>query len=461
MSSVLASLLIALGPALGSQSQELPFQRLGDALLAETSGSQEPIAALDRLERELLARLAPLHAAVDLGAFELWIPLRAMDEQGELAEVLFPREWKTMAEDLLALEQRWCAALGELDPKRGASTAEALAGLSEWVRRTGAKHRPLSDGAIHLQARALRTALLGASDAAPLVILIAPQRAQLLALIGAAGVLAPGQRSTLWNENARRCLGQVLGPTLVALALSFGPRHESDSPFLGQPLDQLTLHQNVVHAASHLLCNRLATTAPNWLHEGVALGDTHALCGADDTLCSGYSGRPRSIFEDLREVPQAFLIFTRAESSPYRTGASAGLFRDALRSAHEPDGFRVLDLDRGVAGLVAPGPFLGATALVPEEVRIGPQGLKEGFAEFFRAYCGAFVAWLATPRGAGPSWLDGALRELRARALKGTKAPPAELHAILRGITSLALGESLDAELDLEAQFQAWLSARR
>ena len=89
------------------------------------------------------------------------------------------------------------------------------------------------------------------------------------------------------------------------------------------------------------------------------------------------------------------------------------------------------------------------------------EGLKEGFAEFFRAYCGAFVAWLATPRGAGPSWLDGALRELRASALKGKKAPPAELNAILRGITSLTLGESLDPELDLEAQFQAWLAARR
>jgi hypothetical protein len=64
-------------------------------------------------------------------------------------------------------------------------------------------------------------------------------------------------------------------------------------------------------------------------------------------------------------------------------------------------------------------------------------------------------------RGAGPSWLDRALRELRARALKPAKAPQQELHAILREITGLALGESLDAELDLEPQFQAWLSARR
>jgi hypothetical protein len=461
MSAVLACLLVAVCPDLGAQGQELPFERLGKVLLAATPGAQEPIAELDRLEREILARLAPLHYVVDLGALELWIPLRAVDEEGALADAPCPREWKSMAEDLLALEQRWCAALGELDPSRGAATSEALGALGEWVRRTGAKHRPLSDGAIHSQARTLRAALLGTSDAQPLVVLIAPQRSQMLALIGAAGLLAPGQRSTLWNENARRSLGQVLGPTLVALALSFGPRHEDDSPFLSQPLDQLTLHQSVVHAASHLLCNRLAITAPNWLHEGVALIDTHALCGADDTLCSGYSGRPRSIFDDLREVPQAFLIYTRAESSPYRTGASAGLFRDALRGAREPAGFRVIDLDRGVAGLVAPGPFLGAAALVPEEVRVGPQGLKEGFAEFFRAYCGAFVAWLATPRGAGPSWLDGALRELRARALKGAKPPTQELHAILHELTGLALGESLDAELDLEAQFQAWLAARR
>jgi len=460
MTAALAALLVALGPTSGTQGQELPFERLGNALLAARPGAQQPIAELERLERELLTRLAPLHYVVDLGAFELWIPLRAVDEEGALADGPCPREWKTMAEDLLALEQRWCAALGELDPSRGQTTAAALTALGDWVRRTGAKHRPLSDGALHLQARTLRTALIGTSDAAPLVVLIAPQRSQFLALIGAAGVVAPAQRATLWNENARRSLGQALGPTLVALALSYGPRHEGDSPFLGQALDQLTLHQNVIHAASHLLCNRLAVSAPNWLHEGVALVDTHALCGADDTLCSGYAGRPPSIFDDLREVPQAFLIYARAESSPYRSGASAGLFRDALRLAREPAGFRVLDLDRGVAGLVAPGPFLGAKALVPEEVRIGPQGLKEGFAEFFRAYCGAFAGWLATPHGAGPSWLDGALRELRARALQDSKAQTTELHTILRGITSLALGESLDAELDLEAQFQAWLSAR-
>jgi hypothetical protein len=462
MSAAFASLLLACAPPPAQQVTELPFERLGWALLEATPGLSVKSPAPDAdQEVEFRKHLVPLHAALDLGAFELWLPLRAVDSEGRVQDAPRPREWKTIADTLLALERRWCAVLGELEGAPGEETASALDALAGWVRRSGTKSLPVVDASIHAQARAVRVALLGTSDAAPLVVVIAPQRAQFLALIGAVGILAPGQKRWLWNESPRRSLGQALGPSAVALALSYGPPHAGDPPFLGQPIDQPTLRQSVVHSSSHLLCNRLASSAPTWMHEGVALVDAHGLCGADETLCSGYAGRPATVFDGMLEVPQAFLIFARIESSPFRSGASASLFREALRAAHEPEGFRVLDLDRGVAGLIAAGPFLGSSAIVPEEVRVGPKGLKEGFAEFFRAYCGAFVGWLAQPRGAGPTWLESTLRELRTRALASSKPPSQVLYTVLRDLTGLELGLSLDAESDLEARFQAWVLARR
>lgn len=455
MSATLACVLAAIGSGPLPQGAELPFGRLGQVLLDGAAQASSPAGARSGL-LEVLARLAPLHAVLDLGAVEVWVPLRTVDAEGALVDAPWPREWKPVAEVGLGLERRWCAALGELDGASGTEASRALDALASAVRRGSAKSRPNSLDACGEQAHAVRAALLGSASSSPLVVVLAPQRAQYLALLGAAGLLSPGLKASTWNETARRGVVQALGPSAVVVALSFGPAHESESPFLEQGLDPRTLRQDVAHSASHMLCNRLAPTVHDWMHEGIALVDTIALCAADETLCSGYAGRQRTIFDDLREVPQAFLIYTRAESSPYRSGASATHFRDALRAAREDGGFGVLDLDRGTVGLVARGSFLGSTALVPEGVLAGPKGLKEGFAEFFRAYCGAFAAWLGAPREDGAPWLDRALRELRVPSV-----PPRELHAILREISGLELGEWMDPELDLEARFVAELCARR
>jgi hypothetical protein len=460
MTPALASLAAALALAPLPQGGDLPFERLGQVLLEAAAQSAAPARSSSQ-QLEVLGRLAPLHTALDLGAVELWVPLHTATSEGELEDAPWPREWKAVAELAVGLERRWCAALGELEGAAGEETERALDALESAVRRGTQKSRPESLDACGEQARALRAKLLGGPGSKPLVIVLAPERAQYLAVIGAAGLIAPNLRHGAWTETARRGLVQALGPSVALVALSYGPRREGESPFLDQDLDLPTLRQNVVHGASHMLCNRLAPSAPDWMHEGIVLVDTVALCGADETLCSGYGGRQPTIFDDLREVPQAFLIFTRSESSPFRSGASADLFRDALKAARAEDGFRVLDLDRGTEGLIARGSFLGSTALVPPGVLQGPKGLKEGFAEFFRAYCGAFVAWLGAPREDGPPWLERALRELRARAPKWSAQQAPQLHEILREITGLELGEWTDPELDLEARFVHHLTAKR
>src|SRR5688572_1959769 len=235
MSAVFACLVLACAPP--AQGTELPFERFGSALLDAAGAPAEPLDPGTSFESEFLDRLDELHATIDLGALQVWVPLRAVGPEGTIEDVAFAREWKGVAETLIALERRWCAALGELEGARGEETTRALDGLAGWVRRAGNKSRPAADDECRSQARAVRIALLGTAEARPLAVVLAPTRAQFLALMGAVGILQPGQQKFLWNESARRSLGQALGPSILALSLCFGPAQASDSPFLGQSVD--------------------------------------------------------------------------------------------------------------------------------------------------------------------------------------------------------------------------------
>ena len=452
-------MLAPLGP---QTPEDLPFARLGAALLEATAEREGPEKAPSAsVEVNFLRRLEPLCARVDLGALELWLPRRTVGTEGALGEARVAREWKPISQALVELERRWCDDLGEFEGARGEETARALETLLGWLRRAPAKSWPAAGAAELAAARAVRSALLDAPDAAPLAMLLAPDRAHFLALIGAAGLFDPNQRQALWLPAARRSLQQPLSPSLIAMALHWGPMGTGDSPYLGLPLDPGVLRQHVVHGGSHLLSNRLLPTAPVWLQEGLALLDTVSLAGGDETLCSGYSGRPPTLFDGWREVPSAFFAYTRMESSPYRTGGSADLFVDELRKARRREGFAVLDLDRGQVGLLSAGPFLATTARVPDEARIGPHGLKEGFAELFRAYCGAFAAWLSERDADGQALLRRTLRALRARGHDWDGSAGEDLPEVLLELTGRSLGDSLDPARDLEGEFQAWLQGRR
>ena len=92
---------------------------------------------------------------------------------------------------------------------------------------------------------------------------------------------------------------------------------------------------------------------------------------------------------------------------------------------------------------------------------IGPKGLKEGFAEFFRAYCGAFAVFLAGLEADGLPLLDASMRLLRERGGQWDGRPTQDLEQVLHQLCGRTLGESLDPGRDLEGRFQAWLNERR
>ena len=83
------------------------------------------------------------------------------------------------------------AELGELADTDGPATARALDEVESWLRRAPAKAWPTSGDEVLAAARAVRGALVGDADATPLVLLVAPERPHYLALIGAAGYIAP------------------------------------------------------------------------------------------------------------------------------------------------------------------------------------------------------------------------------------------------------------------------------
>lgn len=411
----------------------------------------------------LLLRLAPACERVDLGALELWLPRSEVDAKGKPARAKRPRGWKDVALGALELQERWLDVLGVLATPEGPALRADLAALTDHVRRLPAKGPLESDEEIVQTARRLRIALAGKRwQAHGLVLLVAPGRAHYAALLGAAGIVRPSSRAHLWQPIARRTANQRLTQSALAVALAWGPR-DDDGPWDAEfSMQEADARQQTLHAASHLLSSALLPQAPMWFTEGLAVADTVELVGADETLCTGYEGRDRTPFDGWDSVPEAFLAYARLERSPYRGTGSGELFVDQLRQAREEQGFRVLDLDRARVVLVAPGPFLGDEARVPDDVARGPRAVKEGFAEFFRAYCAAFVGWMHAQRDAqGSSLLARTLVELRARgeALRGK--PNTELEAAIAAACGRTLGRSRDSQRDLEAAFVAWLGERR
>jgi hypothetical protein len=412
----------------------LPFERLGEACRAATPGPSEALA---------------------LGAFELSWPLAVVTESGGIEPARRPREWKGVAQLLVLLQRRWAEQLGLADD----TLAAALDVLDERVRGLAAKGKLAETDAEAAAGLRVRAALLGTEAPESVTrVLLAPTRAHYVALLGAEGLAQPAQRDCFWSSAARRSVAQPLSDATLVLALVFGPASLDARWFEGQALAPDELRQQLVHHASHLLSRRSLPSAPAWLHEALSIRDSVALAGADETLCSGHRERDPSFFDHSPAAMWSFAL-ANTQRSPYRGKASRELFADALRAALADDGFEIRDLARSRPALVARGPFLGASARVPDEVLNGPDGLREGFAEFFRAYCTAFVEWLSHERAPGGTpLLAGTLGALRVPV-----APPATprpgLEAALRALDRRTLGASSDPEQDLEAAFCAWLRA--
>ena len=448
------------GPA-AQTAREAEYERLGRRLIEAAEAAGAPALAEDLRatpEQRLLARLGPLHEVFELGVTEVWLPLRGLDREGEVARLARPKAWPAIARHAVALEGRWYALLAPANAGARERGERALERLERYVRRLQPKADPPDDEALLDAARELRRQW--ASDDFRFRIVVAPTRAEYAGLVGASGIYIPANRRQLWTELTARAANTYFLPSALAFAMVGGPLADDDPIARERELEAEALRTYAAHAIAHQLSNLLVPSAPLWFTEGLALYDTVAVAGLDETLCSGYSGRKATSVDDVQSALGNALIYARIERSPFRTGGCKDLFVDELRTAQVAAGFRVLDLDTSREGVTLPGPFLGEVQLLPEPVAAGPRGLKEGYAEFFRAYSGAFVAFLAAQPADDGTLLEAALRRLHERR-NDPASEQRRLSSVLGELTGMTLGASMDPERDLEGRFAAWLGTRR
>ena len=160
-------MLLALAPLQGGAGGDLPFERLGQAWIDAQPVTEE---------------------SVSLGAFELRLPTRTVDEDGELERARRPRGWKELAKLLVALQRRWVDELGLEDESLDAS----LVLLERRARGLSAKGKLSESEAEAAAGRRVRFALLGTEAPEQMTRLtLAPTRAHFVALIGARKSLRP------------------------------------------------------------------------------------------------------------------------------------------------------------------------------------------------------------------------------------------------------------------------------
>jgi hypothetical protein len=445
---MIAGLLLAV-PLL----QELPFETLGSAFLEEVD-ARAPAPSSARLPEEalFLERLAGMHHKLSLGGVELWVPRVACSAGGSFGKGLDPRDARPWARELIELERLWFEHL-DLEGDALAANEAALARIARFVESLGTNDVPAPDGGLDAALLEIVRPFPHPAVARPPVLIVAPSRAHMVALFGAAGLAVPAQRDRLWVDGLSRFAFSWLFWEVLVVPLETAVDADTGTLISSRHEDQ-TILETIVHRSSHMLSERVIPQAPQWFLEGLALDDTIRVTGDDDSLCTGFSQRER-IYGAVTD-----LEWLDANKSPYREGAASRWFDKELKPDKE-GWFTIYDLDTGRSGLQLQGPFLGAGARTPATVVSGPKGLQRGYSEFFRAYSAAFVHWLELQRVGGRSvrhWLIEFVRDPERREMVSDEelAPVA-----LRMITMKTLGESDDPERDLEAAFIVWLREGR
>jgi len=435
--------------------QPLPFESAAKEVLdaADRARGKAPIAP-----KNVVTRLAPLHERVRLGALELWWPTKSLNERLAPRSGPDAQDCGQLARDLVALQGAWIERLPASAEDR-ARAREAREILARWTATfVGSKVPEVSD-----EVRGARIALerffhrRELDERAPaLVAIVAPTRAQFLGLLGAASEVDRALVAQLCVERQRRASSAQLVPGVMVLARSSVGEGERANPLKDIALDPETARQLDVHAVSHLLSIAFAPAAPAWWGEGLALHDTITACGADETLCSGCGDTNPLAGVPIGGSALEILLWVTRHKSPFRGGASREHFASALRAALSVDGLALLDLDRGeLAGRIAPA-MLAERAGVPALVLAGPPGAKKGHAELYRAWCGAFVHWLASQPLKDDTLLDALSRELASEPWDPSRKRSA-LHELCARVCGRTLGASSDPALDLEAAFAASL----
>lgn len=461
-------------PGAAAQAGAVPFEKLGRALLdaSDAAGTAEYKSAPASPEAAILRRIQPLHARLRLGGIEIWIPTRTIGSDLRAGDGMSARAARPIAEALVALERRW-VELADLDGGDARACAAAFDALAAWTK-TLRDEAPAPQDAT--ETAAVERALSWFADPAgrsgtrskrefPIVLILAPTRAHYLAVLGAAGLTQPAYKDLLWSAQAPKSQATPLFHSAMLLSMANPPVRDGGSPYESRSLAQADSIQNAVHLSSHMLTQIVVPVVPDWFAEGLALADTIQIAGVDETICSGYRETVdmpgRSPVPIPGVGPAGSFVWVTRELSPYRGGSSEHWFLRELAAAHDERGFQILDLATGVVALTESGPFLGAQAVLPEVVAKAPDGLKKGFAEFFRAYCAAFVRFLEGEKPAANNLLELALVRLKKRTPRSGGAPPEDLTQVLFDLTAKTLGGRGGQEQDLEAAFVAWLEKAR
>ena len=467
------SLLLLLAPLSAPPAQDLPFESLGKALLAQAdSRAGEAKVKPNRAgpippRRALLTRLAALHQRLRLGAVEIWIPLVAIEPEGALATAPEAKAFQSPARMLLSLERAWLRR-GAADEVDLAQAAPAIGRLEGWVRTLKADLAPEQGAEVVAARRLLSILLLQRRGAAPpedredydLVVIVAPTRAHYIGVLGAAGIVAPERVADLWSPTARRSAGVVLESDVALVASAWGGPEGSRKPLESWTMSSAEAAQGIVHAADHLLAIRIVPAAPAWFTEGLAICDTVDVSRADETLCSGnreYASVPGSV---AGAGPSTLLVWVTHDKSPFRGGPSSRHFVKVLRGFLARGGVTVLDLDTGRPAFTVEDPLLGYRASVPPQVEHGSDGLKKGFAELYRAWCAGFVHYLAELETAGGPALPQVLARIREASMGAAELAQGALDEALLAVTGKQL-ETLDPAKDIEVAFAAWLASQR
>lgn len=444
----LALLALVATPAIAAQNFHVePFERLGQRLVELADERAGPSANSADTTSE---RLRSLHDALPFGAFELWAPLVTLDAKGREAPGARAKDLVDRGRALLALQRYWLDREAPSEPK-GATARAALTQLESWWSSFQAlPHTPPSEDAQSALAALEAHFGLPMRSGRRLTMILAPTRAQYVAVVGARGLLSVRTQRHIWNQMDLTAPFTALLDGSSVFAATWALRHEGSAVLEDSGMSRPEREQWFTHAAAHQLIYWLVPMAPPWFVEALAIDATLTLCGADETNCTGC--------REVESVPtwwigglEALSLLSR-EKGPFR-GASSDRFAKPLRAAARDGGFTILDLERERPAEVLRALILGPFAPTPADAVRGGVGVRKGFAEFKRAYSVAFIGFL---QAEFPEQFRLLLSALRAVPFHST-ADRTALHRLVREHFELTLGESHDPEADLEARFRAWL----
>lgn len=425
-----------------------PFERLGQRLVELADQRAGPSAnAADTTT----TRLEALHERIRFGAFDLWAPLVTLDAKGREAPGARAKDLVDRGRRLLALQRYWLEREDPSEPTHAAARAALPQIETWWASFKALPHAPPSEDAQSALAALQAHFGLPMRSGRRLTMIFAPTRAQYLAVVGARGLLSGRMRRHIWTAVDLTAPFTSLRDGSSVFASTWALGREGAGLLDDGGMSKPEQEQWFTHAAAHQLVFWLVPTAPPWFVEALSIDATLAVCGADETNCTGC--------REIENIPawwlgglEALSLLSR-EKGPFR-GASATRFAKPLRAAAREGGFTILDLERERPAEVLHALILGPNAPTPAEAVHGGLGVRKGFAEFHRAYTVAFVGYLQQEFPEPFRRLLSALRRVPYRAVPDSTA----LHTLVREHFELTLGESTDPALDLEARFRAWLT---